>query len=84
MADSEDPTGIIELATETIAPVREELRQRLGGEFDERDSLAIETALLKAFISGVREGNTDTAEKVVEQRRPEQLRQPLAQCGRAR
>jgi hypothetical protein len=53
-ADSEDPGGITELATESVAPIEAELRQRLVLEVGEQDLLAIETALLKAFLNGMR------------------------------
>jgi len=66
MADSEDPSGIAELATEAVAPIEEELRQRLVAEVGDRDSLAIESALLKAFIDGMRARMAETAESVVE------------------
>jgi hypothetical protein len=52
--DVEDPSGITELASEEVAPIEQELRQRLVVEVGEQDALAIETALLKAFINGMR------------------------------
>ncbi len=52
--DDEDPSGITELASEEVAPIEQELRQRLVFEVGEQDALAIETALLKAFINGMR------------------------------
>jgi hypothetical protein len=61
-ADSEDSSGILELATEAVAPIEEELRRRLDVEVGERDSLAIETALLKAFFNGMRTAIADAAE----------------------
>jgi hypothetical protein len=61
-ADSEDPDGITDLATEEVAPIEQELRQRLGFEVAERDALAIETALLKAFINGMRAAAAAAAE----------------------
>jgi hypothetical protein len=66
LADSEEPTGIAELATESVAPVGEELRQRLAIQLDDRDGTAIDTALLKAFLMGMREGNSDAVEKLIE------------------
>jgi len=60
--DSEDSSGILELATEAVAPIEEELRQRLDVQVGEQDSLAIETALLKAFINGMRAATADAAE----------------------
>ena len=52
--DNEDPSGITELASEEVAPIEQELRQRLACEVGEQDALAIETALLKAFLNGMR------------------------------
>ncbi|MGO9321443.1 MAG: hypothetical protein ACLQBY_11670 [Solirubrobacteraceae bacterium] len=66
MAESERPSGIVELATEAVAPIEEELRQRLLAEVGDQDSLAIESALLKAFIDGMRARTAETAESVVE------------------
>jgi len=60
--DSEDSSGILELATEAVAPIEEELRQRLDVQVGEQDLLAIETALLKAFINGMRAATADTVE----------------------
>jgi hypothetical protein len=66
-ADSEDPSGITELATEAVAPIEQELRQRLVFEVGEQDALAIETALLKAFINGMRAAAAAAAEPLIEQ-----------------
>jgi hypothetical protein len=66
LADSADQTGIVELAMESVAPVGEELRQRLAIQLDDRDATAVDTALLKAFMMGMREGSYDAVEKVVE------------------
>ncbi len=60
--DSEDPNGVAELATEAVAPIAQELRQRLVVEIDGQDTLALETALLKAFINGMRAASADTTE----------------------
>jgi hypothetical protein len=70
MAESEDPTGIAELATEAVAPIEEELRQRLVVAVDEQDQLAIETALLKAFINGMRAGAGEATERAMNQTGP--------------
>jgi hypothetical protein len=67
MAQTEDPTGVIGLAGEAVAPLGEELRHRLTVEVGERDSLALETALLKAFINGMRTGSSQAAEVEMEQ-----------------
>ena len=68
--DSDDPSGITELASEAVAPIEQELRQRLVFEVGEQDALAIETALLKAFINGMRTAAAaaaETAEPLIEQ-----------------
>ena len=68
--DSEDPSGITELATEAVAPIEQELRHRLVLEVGEQDALAIETALLKAFFNGMRAAAAaaaETAEPLIEQ-----------------
>jgi len=67
VVDDQDPTGMGQLATDSVAPIGEELRHRLLADLDERDSLAIETALLKAFIGGMRMGNLATVEQVVDE-----------------
>ncbi len=67
MAEAEDPTGVASLASEAVAPIEEELRQRLLVEVGDRDALAIETALLKAFINGMRAGASEASELVMEQ-----------------
>jgi hypothetical protein len=69
-ADDEDPDGITNLASEEVAPIEQELRQRLVLEVGEQDALAIETALLKAFINGMRAAAAaaaETAELQIEQ-----------------
>jgi hypothetical protein len=69
-ADNEDPDGITDLAGEEVAPIEQELRQRLVFEVGEKDALAIETALLKAFINGMRAAAAaaaETADPLVEQ-----------------
>jgi hypothetical protein len=68
--DDEDPSGITELASEEVAPIEQELRQRLVLEVGEQDALAIESALLKAFINGMRAAAAATAasaEPLIEQ-----------------
>jgi hypothetical protein len=67
MSTSDDLSGISELAASAIAPIEQELRHRLLVEVGEQDLLAIESALLKAFINGMRSGNAGAAETVVEQ-----------------
>lgn len=67
MSEQPDPTGLIELASDSVAGVKQELRERLGVELDERDALAVESALLKAFLRGVAEGSAEAAERVLDQ-----------------
>ncbi|HEY2217635.1 MAG TPA: hypothetical protein VGH21_09060 [Solirubrobacteraceae bacterium] len=63
MAEQEE---IEQLATEAVAPIDEELRQRLDSELADRDSLALESALLKAFVNGMRAGAGEVAERVID------------------
>jgi hypothetical protein len=67
MSEQQDPTGLVELASDSVAPFKQELRERLGVELDERDALAVESALLKAFLRGVAEGSAEAAERVLDQ-----------------
>lgn len=67
MADSEDTNEIAELATEAVGPIEQELRRRLLVELSEQDVVAIESALLKAFIGGMGTGLAETAEQTIEQ-----------------
>jgi hypothetical protein len=62
----EELDEIEQLATEAVAPIDEELRQRLGSELTDRDSLALESALLKAFVNGMRAGAGEVAERVID------------------
>lgn len=66
MAEDEDSERVVELASESVAPIEQELRQRLALALTDKESLAIETALLKAFINGMRTGSAETAERVVD------------------
>jgi hypothetical protein len=66
--DENDETDeIAEMAAEAVAPIGQELRQRLAIELDDRGVLAIESALLKSFRNGMRAGATETAERASEQ-----------------
>jgi len=67
MGDSEQTNDIAELATEAVAPIEQELRRRLVAELGEQDVLAVETALLKAFIGGMGAGLAEAAEPQIEQ-----------------
>jgi hypothetical protein len=66
MASGGDANAVAGLASEAVAPIEEELRRRLLAEVGEQDALAIETALLKAFINGMRAGGAEVAEASVE------------------
>ena len=66
MAEDGEAERIVELAGESVAPIGQELRQRLAMELTDRESLAIDTALLKAFINGMRTGSAETAERIVD------------------
>jgi hypothetical protein len=77
MAEDGDSERIVELATESVAPIEEELRQRLAMELTDKQSLAIETALLKAFINGMRTGSAETVGRVLDLPAP-----PIGLSGR--
>lgn len=62
----ETSTAVAELATEAIGPLEEELRHRVSVEFGDRDRLAIESALLKAFISGMQAAMDERAEVAID------------------
>lgn len=66
MAEDPEAERIAELAGESVAPIEQELRQRLAMELTDRESLAIDTALLKAFINGMRTGSAETTERVLD------------------
>jgi hypothetical protein len=66
MAKPEEIDEIEQLATEAVAPIDEELRQRLGSELTDKDSLALESALLKAFVNGMRAGAGEITERVID------------------
>lgn len=61
MSASEDTNPIAALAEETVAPIKEELYGRLTVRVGERDALAVESALLKAFLVGMQAGEAETA-----------------------
>jgi hypothetical protein len=67
MVDGEGTNNIVELVMEAVGPIEQELRGRLDAELDERDVLAIESALLKAFIGGMRTILAEQAELAVDQ-----------------
>jgi hypothetical protein len=66
VSDEQDPTGLVELASDSVAPFKQELRERLGVELDERDALAVESALLKVFLRGLAEGSAEASERVLD------------------
>jgi hypothetical protein len=66
MDDNDQTNEIEELAAEAVAPIGQELRQRLAMELDDRAVLAIESALLKSFRNGMRAGATETAERAID------------------
>jgi hypothetical protein len=67
MTSGDDVSDVIELATGAVAPIEHELRRRLTVAIDERDALAIESALLKAFVNGFSAGSTEATETQIEQ-----------------
>jgi hypothetical protein len=60
MTEYDETEGIEELAAQAVAPIEQELRKRLALELDDRAVLAIESALLKSFVNGMRAGATTT------------------------
>jgi len=62
MSTSEDADPIADLAGDSVAPIGEELRKRLTARLGERDTLAVESALLKAFLVGLQAGVAESAE----------------------
>jgi hypothetical protein len=64
---SEDANTVAELASEAVAPIEQELRHRLQAEVGEQDLLAIESALLKAFLNGMGTGAAEQAEAAIDQ-----------------
>jgi hypothetical protein len=66
MAEDGDSQRIVGLASEAVAPIGEELRQRLAIELTDKQAVAIQTALLKAFINGMRTGSAETAQRIVD------------------
>lgn len=67
MDESGQTDEIAEMAADAVAPIGQELRQRLAIELDDRAVLAIESALLKSFRNGMRAGATETAERAIDQ-----------------
>jgi hypothetical protein len=66
MTERDETDAIEELATQAVAPIEQELRKRLALELDDSAVLAIETALLKSFVNGMRSGAAETAELTLE------------------
>jgi hypothetical protein len=67
VADNQDPMKINERAMEIVAPIAKEMRDRLLVAPGDQDVLAITTALLKAFVTGMHLGTTETTAQVIEQ-----------------
>ncbi|HUB72447.1 MAG TPA: hypothetical protein VL979_00245 [Solirubrobacteraceae bacterium] len=67
MAADERTSDVADLAAEAVAPIGEELRERLAAELDERDRLAVESALLKAFLNGMGAALAETPEPVIDE-----------------
>jgi len=67
MAADERSSEVADLAAEAVAPVGEELRGRLAVELDERDRLAVQSALLKAFLNGMGAALAETPEPVIDE-----------------
>jgi hypothetical protein len=66
MPHDQDSDKIAELAAEAVAPIEQELRARLALELSDSGLLAIETALLKAFINGMRTAAGEATELAVD------------------
>ncbi|HTU79873.1 MAG TPA: hypothetical protein VMF09_14055 [Solirubrobacteraceae bacterium] len=75
MAAGEQSEAIAELASETVAPIEEELRGRLTVALGERDLLALESALLKAFLSGMGAASAEVESMI------DQLQNPRGVAG---
>ncbi len=67
MEAREDAGDLIELASQAVAPIEEELRRRLTVEVGEKDALAIESALLKAFLGGVGTGSAEAGDMPIDE-----------------
>ncbi len=67
MGAGEASRAVADLATEAIGPLEEELRQRVSLDFGDRDLLAIESALLKAFLSGMQAAMGEMSESTIDQ-----------------
>jgi hypothetical protein len=61
---------LAQLASETVAPIAEELHRRLDAPIGDRDRLAIESALLKAFIGGMHAAAAETVEAAIQPHEP--------------
>jgi hypothetical protein len=67
VGQGDESERIADLARESIAPIEQELRHRLLAEVGEGDLLAIESALLKAFLNGMRTRASETAQRVIDE-----------------
>jgi hypothetical protein len=61
-----DPEPVASFASASIAPIEQELHRRLLAELAEQDVVAIETALLKAFLNGTRAGAFEAVEPIID------------------
>ncbi len=68
MSAPEEERDVAELARAAAAPFLDELYARLTVTLRDPDRMAIESALLKAFLGGMQAGSGETAEAVLEQR----------------
>lgn len=62
-----DPNDMNKRVGAAIRPVAEEMEARLEGDFSDRDTLAIRTAILKACVAGMHLGTVETTAQVIEQ-----------------
>ncbi len=67
MEARDDASGLIELASQAVGPIEEELRRRLTVDVGEKDALAIESALLKAFLGGVSTGSGEAGDLLIDE-----------------
>lgn len=70
---SETSRAVADLASEAIGPLEQELRERVSLDLGDRDLLAIESALLKAFLSGMQAGIGEISESLIDQGTPGRL-----------
>jgi hypothetical protein len=64
---NDETSDIEQMAADAVEPIGEELRRRLALELDDRGVLAIESALLKSFLNGMRAGASETTDRAMDQ-----------------